>query len=58
MKDVRIGIRLDEETHEACKTLAPEGNISMWIRALIRKELANNKIPKGVMGLGGLDYEL
>lgn len=39
MKDIRIGIRLDEETHKACQQLAPEGNISMWIRSLIRQEI-------------------
>ena len=38
-KDIRIGIRLDAETHDAIKKLAPEGNISMWIRSLIRKEM-------------------
>ena len=43
LKETRIGIRLDEETHTACKQLAPEGNISMWIRGLIRKEIESNK---------------
>ena len=42
-KDVRIGLRLDAETHKACQQLAPEGNISMWIRSLIRKEIESNK---------------
>ena len=41
MKDIRIGIRLDATTHAIVNHLAPEGNVSMWIRALIRKELRN-----------------
>ena len=44
MKDIRIGIRLDATTHDICKRLAPEGNISMWIRSLIRKELQSMDI--------------
>ena len=47
MKDIRIGIRLDVETHEQAKRLAPEGNISMWIRSLIRKELEAKKESEG-----------
>jgi hypothetical protein len=41
-KDIRIGIRLDVDTRNACKSLAPEGNISLWIRMLILTEIEKN----------------
>jgi hypothetical protein len=43
MKEKVVGVRLDEETLKEAKKLAPEGNISMWIRSLIRKEIENKK---------------
>ena len=39
MKSDRIQIRLDDTTREEILKVAPEGNISMWIRLLIKKEI-------------------
>ena len=46
MKDKRIALRLDDETYTACQQLAPEKNLSMWLRLLIKKEIEANKNPK------------
>ena len=34
-----FAIRLEPELIEKIKQLAPEGNVSLWIRTLIKKEL-------------------
>ena len=34
-----IALRLEQETIEKIKEIAPEGNVSMWIRVLVNKEL-------------------
>ena len=39
MKDAKLQVRLEPSLYEAAKKLAPEGNISMWIRLLIKKEV-------------------
>lgn len=38
-KSELIAIRLDTETLEKIKAVAVEGNVSQWIRMLIKKEL-------------------
>ena len=38
-KSESIALRLDVSTLESIKKLAPEGNVSMWIRLLIKKEI-------------------
>jgi hypothetical protein len=43
MKSKHIDIRIDEETFTVAKALSPEGNISMWIRGLIRKEIESQQ---------------
>ena len=44
MKSDRIQIRLGEGMREQIEKLAPEGNVAMWIRLLIQKELETNQI--------------
>ena len=38
-KDKTLQIRLELDLHDKAKKLAPEGNVSMWIRLLIKKEI-------------------
>lgn len=39
MKNTLLAVRLEKELLEGAKKVAPEGNVSMWIRMLIRKEI-------------------
>jgi hypothetical protein len=46
MKSDRVQIRLDDTTRDEILKVAPEQNISMWIRLLIKKELERLKEKK------------
>ena len=39
MKDKTVQVRLELEIYDKAKCLAIEGNVSMWIRLLIKKEI-------------------
>lgn len=39
MKDKQINIRVDKETYQILKELAPEHNVSFFVRLLIKKEI-------------------
>lgn len=41
MKNRRLDLRITEENYNKIKEIAPEGNVSMWVRMLIEKELDN-----------------
>lgn len=43
MKERMISIRLEPEVYELIKGIAIEGNVSLWIRQLIDKELKKNR---------------
>jgi hypothetical protein len=38
-----VSVRMLPEEFESAKALSPEGNISMWIRSLIRKEIKSQQ---------------
>lgn len=42
-KTERIALRIDADQLEQIRSIALEGNVSMWIRELIRKELIKLK---------------
>ena len=44
MRKVVTHITLEPEMLEQIKRIAPEGNVSMWIRTLIRKELEKTEM--------------
>jgi hypothetical protein len=39
MSKILVALRLEKETIEKIKNIAPEGNVSMWIRLLITEKL-------------------
>jgi hypothetical protein len=43
MKSELIALRLDAETLAKIKALAIEGNVSQWIRLLIKKEIERSE---------------
>lgn len=43
MKNFNICLRIDGESYELAKKIANEGNVSMWIRGLIRQEIEKVK---------------
>jgi hypothetical protein len=36
---IHVGVRLDADTHARCLAIAPDGNVSAWVRTLIRREI-------------------
>ena len=43
MKSKNLVIRIEPEWSQRMEQLAPEGNVSMWVRSLIRRELEQAK---------------